>query len=474
MANGFRLAGGSYVRQSGSSGNSGLTDALPKQTITQGAAVGTGDIIVLSGDYTESAYSNTVPAKKVIGDGNVRIKGVNPLSSTFIGNPNNLTLQGFFTVTFPLSTVGTNTTVIDCANVVFTAGAAYHVNNIVFVNCPNININTATSTWTNGITLINSIFEILSTLSPIISNMYIDYYSILKVIPTANQYLTNCNVNGLVLRSGVYYAVPKGADISISGGTATVGAFSARTETYPVLATEWLHVGVSQTATACYVTNGNFNKDPRYVDVANYNFDLLYDSPHVNKNIGGQYRRVVTQSVQSLATGFTDLVDMTGTTNLIPTGTTGSATSPVITLNASTPKIVGMINYGGEMNYNITSSGNTAGINDNVPFISNYIKNGSSTTNTGCRLCVAVRFSNKNTTPSPTLDSDWDNGNNNTTPITGILPGEWFLAEINQVFKYDSNGYGNGDYRFSAGNAAQIRAKYVQTAIVLVDNYSQG
>lgn len=472
MANGFRLVGGSYVRQSGSSGNSGLTDALPKQTLTQGAAVGSGDIIVLSGDYTESAYSNST--RKLIADGNVRVKGVNSLSSTFTGVPNNLTLQGFLTVTFPTSTVGSNTTVIDCANVVFPQSALVHVNNIVFVNCPNININTASSTWTNGVTLINSIFEILSTLSPVIFNMHIDYYSILKIIPTANQYLTNCNVNGLVFRNGVNYAVPKGADISISGGTATVVAFSARTETYPVLATEWLHVGVSQTATVCYVTNGNFNKDPRYVDVSNYNFDLLSDSPHINKNIGGQYRRVVTQSVQSLATGFTDLVDMTGTTNLIPTATTGSATSPVITLNASTPKIVGMINYGGEMNYNITSSGNTAGINDNVPFISNYIKNGSSTTNTGCRLCVAVRFSNKNTTPSPTLDSDWDNGNNNTTPVTGILAGEFFLAEINQVFKYDSNGYGNGDYRFSAGNSAQIRAKYVQTKIVLVDNYSQG
>jgi hypothetical protein len=300
--------------------------------------------------------------------------------------------------------------------------------------------------------------------------MYVDYYSVLKIVGT----MTNCNINGLVLRSGVYYAVPKGADISISGGTATVGAFSARAETYPVLATEWLHVGVSQTATACYVTNGNFNKDPKYVDVANYNFDLLYDSPHVNKSIGGQYRRVVAQSVQTLATGFTNLVTMTGTTNLIPSSTSGSAVSPVITLNASTPKIVGMISYGGEMNYNITSSGGTAGINDNVPFVGTYNKNGSSTTNTGCRLCVMVRFSNKNTTPSASTDSDWDNGNNNTTPITGILAGEWFLAEINQIFKYDSNGYGNGDYRFSAGNAAQIRAKYVQTKIVLVDNYSQG
>jgi hypothetical protein len=470
MANGFRLAGGSYVRQSGSAGNSGLTDALPKQTITQAATVGSIDIIVLSGDYTESAFSNT--AKKIIADGNVRVKGVNPLSSTFTGIPNNLTLQGFLTVTFPISTVGSNTTIIDCANVVFATGTAYAINNIVFVNCPNISINTTTANWTNGITLINSVFESLTN-NPNISNMYVDYYSVLKLQPTTH-YLINCNVNGLALRSGVYYAVPKGADISISGGTATVGAFSARTETYPVLATEWLHVGVSQTATACYVTNGNFNKDPKYVDVANYNFDLLYDSPHVNKSIGGQYRRVVTQSVQTLATGFTDLVDMTGTTNLIPSSTSGSALSPVITLNASTPKIVGMISYGGERNYNITSAGNTAGINDNVPFVGTYNKNGSSTTNTGCRLCVRVRFSNKNTTPSASTDSDWDNGNNNTTPITGILAGEWFLAEINQIFKYDSNGYGNGDYRFSAGNAAQIRAKYVQTAIVLVDNYSQG
>jgi hypothetical protein len=469
MANGFRLAGGSYVRQSGSAGNSGLTDALPKQTISQGAAVGTGDIIVLSGDYTESAYSNAVAAKKVIGDGNVRIKGVNPLSSTFLGIPNNLTLQGFLTVSLPQSTFGRDTTVIDCANVVFNTGTSYHQNNVVFVNCPNISINTASGTWVNGITLINSVFECFSV-STIINYMYVDYYSVVKILATTN----NCNINGLVLKGGVYYAVPKGADISISGGTATVGAFSARTETYPVLATEWLHVGVSQTATACYVTNGNFNKDPKYVDVANYNFDLLYDSPHVNKSIGGQYRRVVAQSVQTLATGFTNLVTMTGTTNLIPSSTSGSAVSPVITLNASTPKIVGMISYGGEMNYNITSSGGTAGINDNVPFVGTYNKNGSSTTNTGCRLCVMVRFSNKNTTPSASTDSDWDNGNNNTTPITGILAGEWFLAEINQIFKYDSNGYGNGDYRFSAGNAAQIRAKYVQTKIVLVDNYSQG
>jgi hypothetical protein len=468
MANGFRLVGGSYVRQSGSAGNSGLTDALPKQTITQGAAVGTGDIIVLSGDYTESAYSNITATKKIIADGNVRIKGVNPLSSTFAGIPNNLTLQGFFTVTFPSSTVGTNTTVIDCANVVYTASNGYHKNNIVFVNCPNILATTVSGLWTASNSLINSVFENTSNVGGI--NMYVDYYSVLKIVGT----MTNCNINGLVLKGGVYYAVPKGVDISISGGTATVGDFSARTETYPVLATEWLHVGFSQTATACYVTNGNFNADPKYVDVANYNFDLLSDSPHVNKSIGGQYRRVVTQSVQTLATGFTDLVTMTGTTNLIPSSTSGSALSPVITLNASTPKIVGMINYGGEMNYNITSSGGTAGINDNVPFVGTYDKNGSSTTNTGCRLCVMVRFSNKNTTPSASTDSDWDNGNNNTTPITGILAGEWFLAEINQIFKYDSNGYGNGDYRFSAGNSAQIRAKYVQTKIVLVDNYSQG
>jgi hypothetical protein len=467
MANGFRLAGGSYVRQSGSSGNSGLTDALPKQTLTQAAAVGSGDVIVLSGDYTESAFSNST--RKIIGDGNVRIKGVNPLSSTFSGIPNNLTLQGFFTVSLPQSTVGSNTTVINCTNVSYVTGTQ-QIGNFTYIDCSSVI--GGSQAYNQPTSLINSFFD-LSAFNVTFSFMYVDYYSIMKV-GTSSSTCINCNINGVVLRNGIYYAVPKGADITISGGTATVGAFSARTETYPVLATEWLHNGYTVTATACYVTNGNFNKDPRYVDVVNRNFDLFSDSPHIGKTIGGQYRRVVSQSVQVLASGFTDLVDMTGTTNLIPTGTTGSALSPVITLDTTTPKIVGFIDYGGEMNYNITSSGGTVGINDNVPFVSTYTKNGSSTTNTGCRLCIMVRFSNKSTTPSASTDSDWDNGNNNTTPIIGILAGEWFLAEINQVFKYDSNGYGNGDYRFSSGNAAQIRAKYIQTKIVLVDNYNQG
>ena len=472
MANGFRLVGGSYVRQSGSAGNSGLTDALPKQTITQAAAVGSGDIIVLSGDYTESAFSNTT--RKLIADGNVRIKGVNPLSSTFTGIPNNLTLQGFFTVTLTTNTTGINTIIADCTNVSLGAGVMQD-NNFTYINCPSIIAsNMSGANYLRPASLFNSFLDISSAGNVTFSNVYIDFYSIFKLNNTNSVAPSNNNINGVVLRNGIYYAVPTGSDITISGGTATVVAWGSRTGTYPVLATDWLHNAYAITATACYVTNGNFNKDPRYVDVENENFDLLSDSPHIGKTIGGQFRRVVSQSVQSLATGFTNLVTMTGTTNLIPSSTSGSAVSPVITLNASTPKIVGLINYGGEMNYNITSSGNTAGVNDNVPFVGTYNKNGSSTTNTGCRLCIMVRFSNKNTTPSASTDSDWDNGNNNTTPITGILAGEWFLAEINQVFKYDSNGYGNGDYRFSAGNSAQIRAKYVQTKIVLVDNYSQG
>jgi len=475
MANGFKLIGGGYVAKWGNnSPNTGTSDAQPRLTISSGMAITPSgqNCIVLAGVYREALTVN----RNLIGDGIVKI----------IGNSAN---------TFGISGGGlTNFEISDFAQ--FNEGGGYQLNNCKLKNIPiytglffqqnnNVFINIGTTanpagSGATGYYCQNSLFFNCVLNAFICTSNYID--SSVEIIGISLP-ITYTNFRGKFTRTGVtlpgVYCVPTGADITISGGTATVVSFASRTGSYPSGCTDWLHVGLGQTATQCYVTNGNFNADPQFVDMFNEDFSVLPTSPMIGKGTGGTNIgnvKVTNTSLRKTATQFASKTNLSGTTDLSvePSNITGEWISEVITIDALNPRVFQRPTYVGNLSFEAGQTGNTANVNDNVPWIPTYVKNGvtiNNQTNKQLRPCVLVRFSNKNSMPSPTVDSDWDNGNNNTTTVNGVLPGEYFLAELNADFKYDGNGFGNADVNFNPVVNSQIAAKYCMYKVILTDNY---
>lgn len=473
MANGFKRIGGSYVSKLGNNANSGLTDALPKQTITAGLSVGSGNAIVLSGVYKESLSLG----RRLVGDGIARLDGGN-IRTLSVNLSNAEAFLNFSIINY--TTVNSLGNYQECylKNLTFNYVAdnsSQGFTNCTFINVIILPVTTGGASFTRN-TLFNTIVN-LSTQAMVLSSNYIDN----SVECLCNQNPTpfvNNNFRGKFTKAGISYCVPTGSDITISGGSATVIAFASRTGSYPSGCTDWIHVGLGQTATTCYVTNGNFNADPQFVDVFNEDFSVLPSSPMIGKGSGGtnignvkvtntSLRRTATQGTPTNLTGTTDL-------SVESPNLTGEWVSSVITIDALNPRVFQRPTYVGNLSFDSSSAGNVPNVNDNVPWIPTYVKNGVTRNNQTLkqlRPCLLVRFSNKNIMPSATVDSDWDNGNNNTTTVSGILAGEYFLCELNADFRYDANGFGSADVDFNDVVNSQLATRYCMYKVILTDKY---
>jgi hypothetical protein len=465
MANGFKLTGGSYVAKWGNNGNSGNVDSAPKQTIAQGLSVGTGTCVVLSGIYNEAIS----PSRVIIGDGIVKILGTTLNNCTIYQTASNFYFENFSNIY-----IGNDKSNIIFRNIQNLRGDANtNISDCIFINV------TKTQSAGYSFVLTRCLFFNYSDLNILATyiDCYLDTSCDIRFVPTLNR----CNIRGKVTIVGVSYACPQAVDLA--GVIAGTLAFGSAAGSYPSGCTNWLHVGLSQTATQCYVTNGNFNADPQFLDVFNEDFTVLPTSPMIGKgtsgtNIGGvkvtntSLRRTATQGSSSNLSGTTDL-------SVEPSNLTGEWVSGVITIDALNPRVFQRPTYVGNLSFDSASAGNVANVNDNVPWVGSYTKNNAVRNNTistsplvyGTRPCILVRFSNKSSMPNPALDSDWDNGNNNTTTVNGILPGEYFLAELNVDFKYDAIGFGNADVNFNPVVNSQIAAKYCMYKVILTDKY---
>jgi hypothetical protein len=165
------------------------------------------------------------------------------------------------------------------------------------------------------------------------------------------------------------------------------------------------------------------------------------------------------------------LTNITNTSGIftITSGTTGSLVSPVITINTSVARALGELNLNGSFFYNVAVAGGTVDVNEQVPIIKTYTKQGSTITNNSPRLCLKMRLSTKNTTPSATTDADWDNNS-----YSGLNAGDWFIVEFKKPPKIDQNGFGNASDSYDVVNNGFPMGKYVQFTIELYNNHTQG
>jgi hypothetical protein len=473
MDNGFSITGTSfkYIRKSGSNSNSGDTTALPKLTITNNI---TANTIVLAGHYKEDPVL-TAPGSSIQADGLVTIEGINPTTSVITGSYAAVSINDCVLINY--NSINGNTGTIN-------------LNRCKLKSIINISNNTSTAIL-NFCEVIDSgavggryIQSILKnyTANFVIAGSYItqsvvqpDCSITLNATALTNfkaSFIQN-NFRGVVIYSGNTYVVPQAVDLT-GGGTGVV-SFASRTGSYPAGATDWIHNLFSITPTVCYITNANYNADPLFRDAINNDFSVSTSSPCIGK-IPTQVGRLSNTGYVQVTNQLLDfstwtLTNITNTSGIftITSGTTGSLVSPVITINTSVARALGELNLNGSFFYNVAVAGGTVDVNEQVPIIKTYTKQGSTITNNSPRLCLKMRLSTKNTTPSATTDADWDNNS-----YSGLNAGDWFIVEFKKPPKIDQNGFGNASDSYDVVNNGFPMGKYVQFTIELYNNHTQG
>jgi hypothetical protein len=454
----------------GNDANSGLTALLPKKTIASmmGVSYGGGNTygVLLSGWYTQ-ASGTLFLAKSVWCDGLVVIDGNNisilqlqndglfNLGNSYIyGKSGTLKIQNFTSVTQGRSNriynvFFKNITSLDIGN----GGSIYY----------GMIVNVGNGSTSNIPTHVGNIIYNSSFTFSQLQQTYVDFGSNLfcTIVPT----ITYSCISGTITKTGTLagvYVVPQAVDLT-GGGTGVV-SFASRTGSYPAGATDWLHNLLSQSATTCYITNGNFNADPLFNDATSEDFTVPTTSPLIGKgtnglNIGDVK---VVNKVSTTASGWV-FTNTSGTDDIISTSATyGTATSPLLTANGL--RSLGFTGVHNSLNFNVNVTA-PATQNDQICIIRDYTKNGVSVTNSSPRPSKLIRWTTSST--APTVD-----GNNTpTTPtqfindnplITGVLAGEWVCVAIGQQAYVDVNGYGNGDINFDPATQVKINMSYYQ------------
>jgi hypothetical protein len=484
MDNGFTLTGTGYkyCAKNGSDLNAGTGTSIPYLTFSKLVSSPniTLTLILRSGHYvTDTVTINT--ANDVYGDGFCLVEGLNPISSNIISgiasSLNSLTVKNFNTIT-----IGNQSpnycTFINILN--YSGGVLYSI----FLNVT-ATTNTAALVYSQNI-IKNSVINCINT-GANFNNSIVTSDSTINITSTskstfATNFKLNC-FNGLLvnLTTGEVGVVPQAVDLT-GGGTGTV-AFASRTGTYPNGATDWVHNVLTQTAKLCYVTNGNFNADPLFRNPTLGDFSVSPSSPVIGK-VTAQVGRLANIGYAQVTSQFNDfsgdtLSNITSSLGkyTITSGSSGTITSGVKTIDVDYAKPLGEINLGGEFYFDVSASGGTLNRNENVPRIFTYYKQGVLKTNTNPRLSLKVRTSTKNTTPSTAVDADWDNNG-----IAGVDAGDWIVINIRNVRnltdtvlpRVDQNGFGDACDEYDTTFNGLIYGKYYQYMIELHNDNTQG
>lgn len=490
MDNGFTLTGTGYkyCAKNGSDSNAGTGTTIPYLTFSKLVTSSvTGSLILRGGHYVTDTISMTQhPSADVYADGFCLVEGLNPSSSNLTLNIgcslNGLTIKNFNSLI--ASTNG------------YTGLYFCNITNVLSHNasatcCMLLNVSAFAINFSSGYFYQNIIKNSVISFSlgsyNILNNSIVTSDSVININSTsksnvATSFKFNC-FNGLVVNQTTLEVgvVPQAVDLT-GGGTGTV-AFSARTGSYPVGATDWVHNVLSQTATLCYVTNGNFNADPLFRNPTLGDFSVSPSSPVIGK-ITGQVGRLANIGYAQVTSQLNDfsgdtLSNITSTLGkyTITSGSSGTITSGVKTIDVNYAKPLGEINLGGDFYFDVSASGGTVNRNENVPRIFTYTKQGVLKTNTNPRLSLKVRTSTKNTTPSTAVDADWDNNS-----IVGVNAGDWIVINIRNVRnitdvvlpRVDQNGFGDACDEYDTLYNGLIYGKYYQYMIELHNDNTQG
>jgi hypothetical protein len=486
MDNGFTITGTGYkyCAKSGSDSNAGTGTSIPYLTFNKLVTTpNTGTMILRSGHYvtdTLSASNNLF----VYADGYCLVEGLYPSSSSMTLSTN----TNFYGITFK-----NFNRIISGANSFFHFCTLTNIlnhsnstNNCILQNVSAFCIDSYSSSHYWAI-IKNSVINFTISNYNSLSKSIITSDSVININSTAKAnfatiFTFNC-FNGLLVNqtTGEVGVVPQAVDLT-GGGTGTV-AFSARTGSYPVGATDWVHNVLSQTATLCYVTNGNFNADPLFRNPTLGDFSVSPSSPVIGR-IASQIGRLANIGYAQVTSQFNDfsgdtLSNITSSLGkyTVTSGSSGTITSGVKTIDVNFAKPIGEINLGGDFYFDVSASGGTLNRNENVPRIFTYYKQGVLKTNTNPRLSLKVRTSTKNTTPSTAVDADWDNNG-----ITGVNVGDWIVINIRNVRgvsdvrlpRVDQNGFGDACDEYDNTFNGLIYGKYYQYMIELHNDNTQG
>ena len=483
MDNGFTItgAGYKYCAKNGSDLNAGTGTSIPYLTFSKlVSAPNTGTMILRSGHYVTDTVT-TGSSSNIYADGFCLVEGLNPSSSNMtlgaISILNGLTVKNFNTITINNQYLRYCTFI----NILNLSGGVYYsiLSNVTTTS------NASGAVYTQNI-IKNSVISYVNA-NVTFNNSIITSDSTTNIISTskttfATNFKFNC-FNGLLVNqtTGEVGVVPQAVDLT-GGGTGTV-AFSARTGSYPVGATDWVHNVLSQTATLCYVTNGNFNADPLFRNPTLGDFSVSPSSPVIGR-IASQIGRLANIGYAQVTSQFNDfsgdtLSNITSSLGkyTVTSGSSGTITSGVKTIDVDYAKPLGEINLGGEFYFDVSASGGTTNRNENVPRIFTYYKQGVLKTNTNPRLSLKVRTSTKNTTPSTAVDADWDNN-----AIAGVDAGDWIVINIRNVRnltdtvlpRVDQNGFGDACDEYDTAFNGLIYGKYYQYMIELHNDNTQG
>lgn len=484
MDNGFTITGANrYCAKNGSDSNAGTGTSIPYLTFNKlVTSPSTGTLVLRSGHYVTDTVS-AVSSISTYADGYCLVEGLYPTTS-------NITISTatiFYGINFKNF------------NRVFTINGAFF-NFCTFTNILYLSINSnycilsnisafsanLDSAYHYWAIIKNSVMNLTATVAAV-NKSIIASDSVINInsggkTSFATNFAFNC-CNGLVvnLTTGEVGVVPQAVDLT-GGGTGTV-AFASRTGSYPAGATDWMHNVLSQTATLCYVTNGNFNADPLFRNPSLGDFTVSPSSPVIGK-VTGQSGRLANIGYAQVTSQFNDfsgdtLSNITSSLGkyTITSGSSGTITSGVKTIDVNFAKPIGEINLGGDFYFDVSVSGGTLNRNENVPRIFTYYKQGVLKTNTNPRLSLKVRTSTKNTTPSTAVDADWDNNG-----IAGVNAGDWIVINIRNVRgisdvrlpRVDQNGFGDACDEYDNTFNGLIYGKYYQYMIELHNDNTQG
>jgi hypothetical protein len=450
MANTFRITGNFYVSKAGNDANDGLTPENAKATINGGLNLisANGQILVIgAGMYEETINKTTTFSAIIRADGEVKLRGNGNNIFTLSGatiNFNNITFENYLGVYCSNNSVFNNCTFVNNGTVGWSASSSttLNYNYCKFINVTNITTNQGTNAG---------------------SGVVINYC----IFINCTAYVVSCNNSYFNSASSLRWRNPTGFNMDYNNIMCPIYIFGTA---YPDLA--------SQVSAQPTYNSNSINQNPKFNNVAKFDFTLQYDSPHLLRagdgltNIGGTNYAVTsvfaTGAEWSINNPLSERVniDQSGQDAVIKNGQTSGYVASAPWKAFGNPTEIMQIAYNGVLLYNKSAAGGSPS-NNNVPDANVFAGADANGSGNPDRLSIEMRWSTSDEMPAQ--NSDWTNGNYGAT-------GEWYKFEINQQPKLYFNAvenkyYGNGSASYQIGTAFTFPVVWVQFRITLTNLY---
>lgn len=362
MANNFRIIGDRYYSKAGHDSNDGLTSDTPKKTFV---AISGTTAVIGAGVYN-SAITNT-PITAIYGDGFVVFDFLNSVTTQYLRAPlyNVIVKNGILTT--QTNSLKSNCTFSDITGS-FNIGNGSVKNKIINCDCRFSSISTGnrlSSIFINTILTQNSSGSYCY-------DSYFNFTSTLVLLSGVSPLvLRNCNIQGIILLDGFYYAIQDQLtgtpqDNGYDTGVEWLTEANLTSNGYTGTISGW------DTAIATCI-----NREPKFNDASKLDFTLQADSPHIGRasdgvsNIGGtEYAQANYAGIanpNSLLLQGDENIDSTTNVNdwvLDEASTQGYIRS--IYKVSDTNEELGEINYIGNYSFDSDEEGGTSS-NFNVP-----------------------------------------------------------------------------------------------------------